>query len=64
MSDRSIFDHRTISSALNEAFEKVKGTNLNVMVAVSGRDSPYLFSGSATPKFYSNGIAVDLPETF
>lgn len=64
MSDRSIFDHRTISSALNEAFNRVKDTNLHVKMAVLGRDDAYVFTGSARASFYANGIAVDLPEAY
>ena len=64
VSDRSIFDHRTISSALNEAFERIKGTNLSVTMAVSGRDTPYIFSDNSSAKFYANGLAVDFPNTY
>ena len=64
MAEQSIFDHKNISSALKEAFDKIKHTDLHINMAILGRESPYIIRSSVKSRFYANGMSIESADSF
>ena len=58
MSETHIFDHKSISCALKDAFGKIADGNRHVHVRLVDYKETFSFSSQASANFYSNGFAV------
>ncbi len=58
MSETRIFDHKSISCALKDAFGKIANGNRHVNVKLIDVKDTISFSSQSSANFYSNGFAV------
>ena len=58
MSEMIVLDHKSISSALKEAFGRIADGNRQVNVRLNNRGETISFSSASCPRFYSNGMAI------
>lgn len=58
MSEMIVFDHKSISCALKEAFVKIIDSPQRINVRLLHQQETISFSSQACAKFYSNGMAV------
>ena len=58
MSEMIIFDHKSISTALKEAFGRITEPPQQINVRLTNQQDTISFSSQACARFYSNGMAV------
>ena len=58
MSEAHIYDHKSISCALKEAFVRISDGNRHLNVRVIDHKDMFSFTSQSSANFYSNGIAV------
>ncbi len=58
MSETHIFDHKSISCALKDAFGRIADGNRHVNVRLIDFKETFSFSSQSNANFYSNGFAV------
>ena len=63
MSEITIFDHKTISCALKDAFVRIADGNRLVNVRLMNSQDTVSFSSRSRAMFYSNGMSVETSDS-